>query len=459
MAASERRRRIVPLKGRNNASPIVAAEKHRNTTAQTRWERCAACTLNVVFIADAIVMSVNLPLVVMVSDTLALSFFYVLAAQLMFLIPQAVCTLWAERLAIRLGGVLTYSLTLLATSISLFISSVALRQRSFSLYLCSRLVGGVFRHTTTISAVATHQYPELWDAFDAKKFILHAFVFAALLGGVLGDYGPGIAGISEGLSLVEFTVSMAVGVVSLTVRHQPKTLPTVHTLTAYQNWLLKQSLSATRHFVPVVLTSAAALASQLMYPFVDRRVLHLSFSVVGLHLAVDLLMQILLVPVVVAHYGARLKSLCWHFTTLLIVGVWISPWTADYGVALYLFTTAFLTDLPVAVLQSALGEFAVSQFAPADGQHARRLQLHVRKLTRQWYNVFYVVAQSYLSIRVDENRLLSVPFALGAVAFMLTHRVLAAATATVLCFAVLVYLPPIDDRTLLGAVVTRLVVA
>ncbi|CBH17564.1 hypothetical protein, conserved [Trypanosoma brucei gambiense DAL972] len=430
--------------------PTIRRKNSSEDNQVVPWEtRSIALLLCAAGCADIVAMAALSPLIVMFTQTLSITVFETIIAQLLYLVPQIFSTFVAERFAIRFGGIVLYSLALFATSVSAFLSTAALHCKSVPMYLVSRTVAGLFRHSATVSAVVGHQYPEFSRCCDVKHFAPYFLGVAVILGGVLGDWWPNIAAISGVMALVEFITAVAVGVVAFIFARTPKTVPTAQRQSTLREWLLLQPGSKIAHLLPVALLGFCASIVQSLYPSVDRRVFNFSYLAVGAHMMVDTFMQIFVAPLVLRRYKGTPRVLVCLCSLLFFLSMWASSRFAKHGMGFYFVVSTLLTDLPAAVLQSAFTAYTTNSFKEAERELALKMQVCARKIMKQWQPVLFMVIQMLLPDEKNVNQLVGVPLALGVMMFVLSNRVDASMAAVAVGCAAFIIFSPIDDEEMM----------
>ncbi|KEG13826.1 putative retrotransposon hot spot (RHS) protein [Trypanosoma grayi] len=444
MTVTSRRVSAMPQAGKTRSSKRVKAGTL--TKSEGTHGSYAGLVLNLAACVDTLANFSLIPIVALQSEAIPLSRATLALAQSFVFFPQLWSTPIAERFARRVGGFAAYAATLLATAVSIFLSAMALREGSLYLFLAARIVNGLFRHIRIFGTLAMQELPLAAKGLDVKRVTTFSLPAAMIFGGALGDYGDGVASVSLLMAAIELAIAVLVGLLSFKVVRKSKTIPAVQTVNAYKKWLLRRRYHEFAVFIPVALTTLCASMNQCMYPFTDRRAFHLDFFVVGIHMAVVITTPIIFAPFLVKWCTDMTHLMIHASAVLLVVGASISPCVAENGIAFYFFTTWLLTDLPAAVLESALCPRVVDNFSVAEQPFAEKLLLHVRQTFKQWSAVLLVFMQAVFDNRSDVMRVATAPLALGVLVFTTTRRVTATMFTVVFVHCVLGWLSPADNN-------------
>nr|CCC95233.1 unnamed protein product [Trypanosoma congolense IL3000] len=401
---------------RERAPPLKGKVKKQLQT------RMVARLLYVVGCVDIIATVSSSPLIVMFGEAMPLTVLSIVVSMLLFLIPQVFSSFLAERFAIRFGSILSLSLTLFATSVSTFLSVAALHYESCNLYYISRLLSGLFRHPTTIREVIDHQYPEISQYYDGKSTVPYVIAAAMVIGGVFGDTSLGIVAITGIMAVVEAFVATVVLIISFAVSDVPKIVPTVHKLSTLRGWLLRRPRDIAVLVFPLAALNCCVANVQLLYPSVDRRVFQLCYSAIGLHMSMDICLQVVIAPVILKWFSRGSRALVCFCAILLCVSMWVSPLIAKHGFRLYFVVTMFLTDIPAAVLQLAFSTFPTDTFSSTEKELAVKMQNYTKKVIKQWQPVFFMILQYQFPEHAGLTRVFGFPLALGIGIYGLTSR-------------------------------------
>ncbi|ESL10997.1 hypothetical protein TRSC58_01262 [Trypanosoma rangeli SC58] len=416
--------------------------------AGTTWRSYMGFVLNLATCIDAVANASALPIVTLYSASVPLSLWSLTLDQALLFFPQLWSSLVAERFARRINGVTAYATTLLVTAISIFVRANALRDHSLSLYLLARLINGLFRHTVLFNALAVRELSGASKGYDAKKIVIVSLIVAMLFGGALGDYVSDVAFATNILASMEFTAALTLILLSFKCKFRSKTAAPVPTVKAYKDWLMKQSSHWIPAFAPSTLSASYGSMIQCMYPFIDRQVFHLDYVFIGLHLAVVIIVQAVLAPLVVKRYGKMNQWMIHVCAAFLSVGAWTSPWITDNGLAMYLCTTLFFTDFSAAVLELMLSSVAEDDFKASEKVFACTLHRHVKQAVKQWSRILLVSVHTVLSNREDAMRVATTPVAVGLVAFIFTRNTRVALVVVPLTAWALVASPPLDRKAI-----------
>ncbi|ORC88475.1 putative retrotransposon hot spot (RHS) protein [Trypanosoma theileri] len=411
----------------------------------TTWRTYTGLVLTFVTCIDTIVTVSSLPVISSHIDAVPLSLSTMLLGQSLFYFFQLYSTFVAERFARFSNGMTAYAMTLAATSMSTLVMATALREGSIFLFILTRLLNGLFRHTILLGAFAFHELPATCKSYDMKKFTTFSLIIAVLLGGFLGDYGPGPASTVDILAAVEFCTAIVVGVLSLTLVRKPKVFPAVQTVGAYKEWLFKQSYRDCIVFIPLCLTLFCASMGQCLYPFIDRRGFHLRYSIIGIHMAIVFFIQTTVAPLFLERYSGKNRLLIYISAVLLAFVSWVSNLISDNGIGFYLIVTLLCTDLSASLLEFSFTATALNSFRPSERVFAQKLARHIKQTIKQWSPVVLISSEQIFAERKDGTRIAMFPLAFGIVVFALTNRISLSLIATIVICVVLVSSPPVDD--------------
>ncbi|KAH9599659.1 hypothetical protein LSM04_005503 [Trypanosoma melophagium] len=437
--------RKTTLQANNGRKSPNSGQKQRSLEKSTTFQSYPCLALALVSCIDIIVALSSLPVITLHVDAIPLSLGTLLLGQSLYYFPQLWSTFMAERFARFSDGITAYAVTLFATSIGTFVMATALREGSLFLFLLTRLMNGLLRHTFLFGAFAVHELPTTCKSYDMQKFTKFSLIMAVIIGGFIGDYGPNPASTTEILAIVEFSAAIFVGVLSLTLVRKRKVFPAIKTVRAYKEWLLQHSYKEYIVFIPLCMTLFCASMCQCMYPFIDRRGFHLNYTIIGIHMGVVFFIQSTVTPFIITRYSGKNHLLIYISAVLLVLASWVSNLMADNGIGFYLIVTLLCTDVSATILELSFTSKALNSFLPSERVLAEKLARHIKQTIKQWSPAVLISVEQIFSGRKDGTRVAMFPLALGVITFVFTNKTSVSLIATIVTLVVLVGSPPVDD--------------
>ncbi|EPY21487.1 hypothetical protein STCU_04344 [Strigomonas culicis] len=280
--------------------------------------------------------------------------------QLLFVLPQLVSTQVVEHLSAGVSTLLCLVMTLLFSSLAIYVQSVSFSSHALSIFCLSRLLTGLFRHEKM-----------LFQKAGAQNATVKAFLpYTSWLGPLTGLIVGGIAGdvFQDAIVITEYYMmaeGFAACLVALAYLLDAGKIHREIKKVYYSGWLREkfQGLrtdGARLQIVSLVLVTFSQAANQCQYAL-DAPLFDVSFLATGAHMVLAVLIGTSVAPRVrralpLSESGVRVAS-----CLLLYMGCHGVPLAANKGVLFYVAYSALLVDLPSGVLTHSLSREIVSK--------------------------------------------------------------------------------------------------
>ncbi|KAG5510172.1 hypothetical protein JKF63_07069 [Porcisia hertigi] len=368
---------------------------------------------------------------------------HLFAYQLCFLVPQLVSTLVVEELTLYVSSSLLLFLTLVCSTGSAAIASLGLSQRALSLMFASRLLNGVFKHDKTLFGVTAKTF--YMPTSSIGTMTRYGMIAGMLLSGIAADVLNQAVHVANLFIAVQ---ALAAALVLARVLFGNRT-PVVSARTSLQYipWLLRLTRAPAavyRAVATLVAVMLAASVNQVVYPIVAPSY-DLPYSFAGAHLGFNLLLQLVLMPYVVAVAqrmarrwtpnlflrGSADENLTVVAGLMLLAGCIFVPYAADQGPLVFYPTSLLLVDIPAGALISltVIAVHAALGKSSADAPKVERFLGHITQVVKMFAAPIRICMSENFASGKHPVRYISVPLVMYALVYARTRSVAYALTA------------------------------